>query len=185
MNELKRLPVLVAALALVGFGGAARAQDEETLPRTWSLKVGAFISNNGGMKDQAGDTWYYVGADFFPNFKVRPLRGDIHIGLDAAFRGAGGADFHSVSLSGKLIWPITDPSASQYHVYGGFGLGLYFISTAFLSDLTTVGGKFILGVDITNRYFIEFNYDYVSGFTDNLGNALRADGVTIAGGVRF
>jgi hypothetical protein len=171
-------------LMLVGPTTAARAEDE-TLPRTWSVKLGAFFSNNGGMKAQASETWWYGGVDYFPNFRFRPLRGDVHIGFDARWRSHSSVDFHVLDLNATIRWPLTNPDSSRLRVYGGFGAGIYFVQTAFLKDLTTVGAKFLLGVDLTDRLFIEANYDWVSGFTDNLGNPLRADGVSLAGGYRF
>ena len=178
------LTAVALSVLLLGPTSAARA-DDETLPRKWSVKFGAFFSNQGGMKAQAGDTWWFAGADYFPNFRYRPLRGDIKIGFDARWRSSGGAEFHILDLNAKILWPITNPEGSHMRFYGGLGAGVYFIQTAFLNDLTTVGAKFILGLDLTDRLFLEANYDWVSGFTDNLGNPLRADGVSLAAGYRF
>ncbi len=196
MNAAKRSAMGAAwrlagiALTLATVGGAACAQsktkDESYPPRTWSVKLGGFLSNNGGMKAQASDLWWAGGIDYFPNLQYRPLKGDIHLGLNAKWRSTAVSDFHIIDLGARIIWPIYNPeSAEGMRIWGGLGIGIYFIDTAFLGNTTQFGGKFSLGVDITKRWFLEVDYDYVAGFTDNQGNSLRADGLTFTGGYRF
>lgn len=172
------------ALALCS-AGTARAQDFEPLPvHPWSVKLGLFIPTNGSLKDQVADTWWYAGVDYKPNLRYRPLSGDVHLGVDFAFRDQGSKSVFSIPLLAKILWPIT-PTESRIRAYGGLGAGLYFINTRFIGGTTQPGLQFVAGVDLTERLFAEVAYDWVGGFTDDLGAGIRVDGVKLAGGVRF
>jgi len=184
--------VAAAALSLLMLGPArpAAAQrnlggDVEPQPaRPWAVKLGMFLATEGDMKDQAGEQWLYGGLDYFPNLRFRPLDGDVHFGFDAIWKSRAGSDFHSFSLSAKVIWPITDPFQTT-RVWGGVGVGVYHIQSRFEGATVQPGGKFLLGVDFGERWFAEVNYDWVGGYTDGAGVGLNTNGITIAGGYRF
>jgi hypothetical protein len=188
VNAAKRYLWSVSALGvlLLCAAGIACAQDIEPLPAPskWNVKVGAFFPTQGNLKDQTSNAWLSLAADYYPNLRYRPLNGDIYLSAGIAFRDAQGSGAFILPIIGKIVWPIT-PAGSRLRVYGGLGGGVYFINTPFIGGTTQAGAKFILGVDLKDRYFLELNYDYVSGFSDNLGNGLRVDGISLFLGYKF
>ena len=149
-----------------------------------SLHVGAFFPTQGELRSETSDAWYSAGVDFQPTVKYHPLGGNVHVGFDAAWRGGGSNRGRTLSFTGKLIWPI-NPKGHETRFWGGMALGLWVISTPNTSDLITVGSRFIAGVDITSRIYLEADYDWVSGFTDDIGHSIRVDGASVVLGVRF
>jgi len=176
--------VLVAAMLLLAAAGVAQAQDEEPVEYRWGLKAGFFYPTNNNLRDQASDFWWRVGVDYYPHFRFRPLNGDVFFGIDFAWRDHGGKGFFTIPLTVKIAWPITSPE-SRLRVYGGGGLGVCSINTAFIGATTQPVGQFFLGVDINERVFLEANYDWVGGFTDNIGTGIRTDGLSVSVGTRF
>lgn len=189
MNAVKRSAAWgrwsapLAAALLLGATGVASAQDVEPVVRRWGVKVGAFLPLNGTLRNQADDIGWSAGLEYYPNFRARPLNGDIYFALDFAGSDSG-AGFLSSSLSTRIVWLLNAPEA-RYRVYGGVGVGAAIINTGFIGATTQPIGKIILGVDVTDRLFLEANLDWVGGFTDNLGNGVRTDGVSVSVGARF
>ena len=136
------------------------------------------------LKAETSDTWYALGVDFQPGFKYHPLGGNVHFGFDGVWHGSGASGGRTLSFTGKVIWPI-NPKGQETRFWGGFGLGGYIISTPNITDFLTAGVRFIAGVDITKRIYLEADYDWVSGFTDDIGNSIRNDGVSIVLGFRL
>ena len=176
---------LSAALLLVSIAGSARAQDAEPAQtKRWAVKLGAFMPTQGALRGEAGCVCLNVGVDYYPHMASRPLNGDVVFGADFYSSSKNGKSFTCVPLTVKLLWPIS-PAGAKMPVYGGLGTGLYFVNTGFSSGVTEPGLKVILGIDITDKIFAEFNYDYVSGFTNRLSEGLRADGLSVSAGMRF
>jgi hypothetical protein len=174
-----------AALLVLCTAGTARAQDVEPLPeRTWAIKAGAFFPTQGALRNQSGSPYHYIGVDFNPNLRYKPLSASTVFSAEFMWRDSGGKTFLTIPLTLRLLWNIT-PMESRFRVYGGLGGGIYFINTGFIGGTTQAGMKFTLGVDLNERWLIETNYDWVSGFSDNLGNGIRVDGLTFALGYRY
>jgi hypothetical protein len=175
-----------AAVMVLGFTvtmPAARADEEAAPAHKLAVTLGAFFPTESTFRGAAGDAWWHAGVDYNPGLRYRPLGGTAHLGADAALRGAGGVDFNVWSLTGRIIWPLTPKENTRF--WGGFGGGVYFIHTGTISGFAAPGLKFSFGANITERWYFEADYDYISGFTDNAGIGQRADGVTVAIGVRL
>lgn len=184
MNRIMRSGLGATAAALLLVFGASTVLANGNVNHPYSIKGGAFFPTNSGMLNQSGNGWTAVGVDYFPNFHYHPLDGDVHFGADYAWRSSAGTDFNIAAITTKIIWPISPPDRTP-KIWGGAGLGVYIINARFIKGHPAIGGKFLVGADITDRIFIEANYDWVNGFTDSGGNGLRADGVTVSGGFRF
>jgi opacity protein-like surface antigen len=173
------------ALLLLCVTGMARAQDIEPIkPRSYAVKAGGFLALDGNLKDQTSDLWWFVGLEYHPNFRHRLLNGDVYFGVDFSFRDSGGKTVFSLPLLAKIVWDLT-PSAAHTHIYAGLGGGIYFINTRFIGATTQPGLQVIAGVNVTENIFVEVNYNYVSGFTDERLNGLRVDGLNFSIGHRF
>jgi hypothetical protein len=136
------------------------------------------------MKNQASGGWFHGGIDFYPNFHSKVLGGDAYFGADFNFREGNGGSTFSIPIHAKIKWNVT-PIESHVKLYLGAGIGAYFTNTRFMGGNIQPGVKFIVGVNLSERWFVEANYDYVGGFTDSNGNGLRIDGLTFAAGYKF
>lgn len=172
------------ALLLLCVTGMARAQDIEPIkPKSYAVKAGGSLALNGHLKDQTSDLWWFVGLEYHPNFRYRPLNGDVYFGVDFSFRDTAGKTVFSLPLLAKIVWGLTPTARTR--VYAGLGGGIYFINTRFIGATTQPGLQVIAGVDVTENIFVEVNYNYVSGFTDRRSNGLRVDGLNFSLGYRF
>ena len=187
MNPARRYAnfarALCTALLLVSATGAVRAQEEGNLIK-WSLRAGAFVPTQGTLRSQAGGPYWLVGAEIDPQFRYRFEGGRITFGADAFYRESGGVRFLTIPLTARITWDITPPS-SQYRVYGGLGPGGYFVSSEHRGQTLEPGVRFILGADLSKRWYFETNYDYISGFTDAAGNGIHPGGLSLLLGYRF
>ena len=176
---------LGAALLCLCAVGTARAQDVEPwVPKTWAVKAGFFFPTQGTLRNQSGSPYYDIGVDYSPPLRYRPVGAQLVIGTDFMWRTGSGLSYLTIPITASLLWDISAPTA-RVHVYGGVGAGIYFINTGFIGGTTQAGLKFTVGADITQKFFLEMNYHYVGGFSDNLGNGIRVDGLTFAVGHRF
>ncbi len=187
MKANRRLLGTLAAVCGLFIAGntSAKAQDPEApVPHTLSVKLGAFVPTQGTLKNQSSSPYYGLGFEYDPNFRYKlGGGGNITFGLDFLYRGNGGLKYLTIPITVRSTWTLSKDE-SKIRTYGGMGLGLYIINTGFIGATTQPGAKFILGADITHKYFVELNYDYIAGFNDNLGNSLRADGLTLWLGIR-
>ena len=173
--------LLGAFLALVTMPKTTKAQDSEPIvPATWSVKLGVFMPSNGNAKRAGTSTWWAMGVDYNCPTRMKPLNAEIHLGVDVNTHG----DATIVPVTVKMIWPF-HTADSPFRAYVGLGAGLYFTNFPHGGNTVQPGVKAIVGVDISKKMFIEANYDYAAGFSNNLGQGLRADGLTAAVGVRF
>ena len=176
---------VLSALAVLSLSGAARAQDPEPVEtHQWALRAGAFFPTQGTLRNQSGSPYYNFGIDYNPNLRTRPAGGQVYFSVDFKFRESGGLTYLTIPLTANVVWNLT-PATSSYRLYGGLGAGIYFINTGFIGGTAQPGARFIVGADFSEYYFVELNYDYVGGFTDNRGNGLRVDGLTFSVGRRF
>jgi hypothetical protein len=171
-----------AALAVLcaGFSVTAKAQDYEPAePSTWAIKAGVFLPSEGTLKSQTNNVWTQVGLLYTPNFRTRLLSGDVQFGADFAWEGSS----YAIPLYARIIWPLSD-EAFRYQVYGGIGAGVYFINSPNISSTVQGGAQFVLGVNLNRNWFAEVQYDWVSGYSDNLSNSVRVDGLKLQIGWR-
>ena len=170
---------------MLGIAATARAQDPEPVePHKYDLRLGAFFPTQGNLRSQSGSPYYVVGIDYNPLLRYKPAGGTVFFSVDFKFRESGGLSFLTVPLLANVSWNITPPT-SQYRLWAGLGGGVYFINTGFIGGTTQAGARFFVGADITDRWFLLFDYDYVGGFTDDRGNGIRVDGLTFSVGRRF
>ena len=186
MKSSTRLSAVLGAACALFFTAntSAKAQDPE--PREThqlSFKVGAFTPTNGTLRNDSGTPYIALGVEYDPNLRFKLGGARIVLGADVLYRTSAGRKYLTVPFTVKALWNLTNPD-SRFHLYGGFGGGIYVINTGFIGGTTQLGAKFIAGLDITEKYFAEINYDYVGGFSDNLGRGVRADGITFWFGIR-
>jgi hypothetical protein len=188
VNAAKRYAIVARAVGVAVLLActtvAARAQDEGEANPRWSLKAGAFFPTQGTLRGQSGSPYYVLGVEFDPDFRYRFEGGRIAFGAEAMFRESRKTRFLTIPLTARITWDITPPTSSS-RVYGGLGAGIYFIGTQFEGQTLQPGARFILGADLGERWFIETNYDYVSGFTDSAGNGIKPSGLSLLLGYRY
>ncbi len=183
--RIRLVVALTTAVLVIGVGTAARAQDPEPAQlHKWDLKAGVFFPTQGALRSQSGSPYINIGVDYHPDLRYRPAGGEIYFNVDFKFRGSGGLSYLTIPLTANIVWNLT-PVSTQYRVYGGLGVGAYFINTGFIGGTLQPGVRFIVGADISEKYFLELDYDYTGGFTDSRGNGLRVDGLTFSLGRRF
>ena len=187
MKSTSRLAGVIGASCALFFAGnsIARAQDPE--PREThqlSFKIGAFTPTQGVLRNDSGTPFVALGVEYDPNLRFKLFGGGrVVLGGDIYYRTSAGRKYLIVPITVKTLWNLTN-AESRFHLYGGIGAGLYFINTGFVGGTTQLGAKFIAGLDITEKVFAEINYDYIGGFSDNLGRGVRADGITFWLGIR-
>jgi hypothetical protein len=184
-KRLLGFAALAAIVTLVCSTTAARAQDVEPAKhRQFAVKLGTFLPCDGALKTQSDNAWWYVGIDYLPNFRYRLLNSQVGFDVDLRFRDSAGFGFLADSVGVKMLWTLTGPE-SKARVYAGIGGGIYFLNSAFISASVQPGMKAILGVDLTDRVFLEGAFSWVSGYTDESGAGIHPNGTTVALGVRF
>lgn len=181
---IRMIQLAVLCIGAGGFAAGAKAQDIEARPTKFSVKLGIFQPTQGGMMNTAGRHWYDVGFDFFPKYKTGPTTDSLYFGMDFYWRSSGGQNTFSIPVLAKYRKYLS-PLGARPRWYVGVGGGLYFVNAKNLSSTVQPGVRGIFGVDITHKFFLELNYDYVSGFSNNLGVPLRADGFAVSAGVKF
>ena len=186
MNAARRYAMLAravgVALLFAGTTSAARAQDDAN--PTWSVKAGVFFPTQGTLRSQSGSPYYALGVQFDPDFRYRFEGGRIAFSAEAFYRENKKTRFLTIPLVARITWDITPPDTAT-RVYGGLGAGMYWISTLHEGSTLQPGARFILGADLGERWFVETNYDYVSGFSDSAGNGIKPGGISIMLGYRY
>lgn len=190
MNAAKFLAALVrTSLALVALSVvsiSAQAQDTEPAAvHKWAVKAGAFFPTNGTLRSQSGTPQMSLGVDYNPNFRYHLHGGTVSFGGELIYRENSGKKYLTIPVVAKVTWDLVQLMEGKFRVYGGVGGGAYFINTGFIGGTTQPGAQFVLGANLNERLFVELNYNYVSGFSDNLGNSVRVDGLNFYIGTRF
>jgi hypothetical protein len=173
-----------AALLLAGAGVRAEAQDAEPEHTKFALKVSMFRPTQGGLINSAGRYWWGFGFDFFPKYAAGAGKSTIYFGIDYFWRGDGGQNTFSMPILAKYRYYLSQVGGRP-RTYVGVGGGLYVVNAKNLSATVQPGLRGFIGVDLNRKLFLELNYDYVSGFSNNLGVPLRTDGFSVSAGVRF
>ncbi|MDX1932800.1 MAG: hypothetical protein SFU56_09365 [Capsulimonadales bacterium] len=193
----------LAALLVAGLGAgmatAANAQADSSVPtakpeKPWRVKLGAFFPGDGDVKDEIGSTLFSYGVSY--DFLKTNLANPIIVGayLDGA-TGSKKRDGVTLRLSYVGLGPTAryyfTPVTSATRVYGGVGLGVYFVNSkastrvggATLSlsdDETKFGGKLLAGVESGQGLFGELDYTFISEI-----NERNPGGFNVAVGYRF
>jgi len=106
-------------------------------------------------------------------FNLPIVGASTRVGIDMSFK-------NSNRIVPITISEIIQPSAGVHSpIYGGAGFGLW---NGHISGNTSTkfGFRLIGGLDLTEKFFIEANYDNVG----NLGG-VRADGFSVVAGFKF
>src|SRR5207249_444265 len=109
-------------------------EDESAPAHKLALKLGIFFPTDSTFRSINGDAWFAAGIDYNPGLRYRPLGGTVHLGSDAAFRSSGGSAVNVVSITGKIVWPLTPKMGTRF--WGAFGAGGYFINTASIAGFS-------------------------------------------------
>jgi hypothetical protein len=174
MNTTARTVIAVAAAAL-----AAPAFAQYQKPLGISVRAGLFFPSNAGARDQEGQTWFTVGADY----KIK----DLNLGANAP--GYGGALHLSVDYYGKGGFNNV-PVMLNYigRVEGGFYYGLG--AGIGFTRVPKLGGGHANDEDFV--YGFTAGYDFVRSATPLFveakyfgSNESQLNGFAIVGGVRF
>jgi hypothetical protein len=153
---------LAVAVALAAFGsaGAARAQDTGIIP--FRAKVGGFFAQ-GDAKDFAGSTTFIVEADAaIPNLG----QGKYFVSAGYSQGSDAGRKLRFVPVTiGRYFSPPNPLKGVTGNVYGGVGLGQYFVRVAngvASESKTTIGGFGVNRLQLPSKVFIEAKY-HVAG----------------------
>jgi hypothetical protein len=180
------LAAAALALSFLAAGSTARAQDiEPPFARRTALKIGAFLPSNGTYKSAVGSMLPTIGLDFNPAITSPVPNSIVSLGAEFRWKSSGGRNNLTIPVTARLLFDLTRNEESQNQTYAGIGGGLYFINVPFKSGTTQPGIKLLAGVNFGTDYFVEANYDFVSGFSNNLGQSLRVDGISLSIGRRF
>jgi hypothetical protein len=175
--------LLGVAGVLAAASGSALAQSSPLTRPTLSLKAGAFFPTSGTLKSESASPYYVVGVEADPNFRYRLAGGRIAFTAEAFYRENGKTRFLTIPLVARVTWDIT--KSEDRRVYGGLGAGIYFVESKNEGTTLQPGARFIVGVDLSKRWFFETNYDYISGFTDSVGKGIKPGGLSLQIGYRY
>lgn len=178
MKGLSRLVALCAVALTLGIFAApqARAQFDNSATDV-SLRLGANVVNRANLR-VVGDVWLAVGADV----KLRsgsPIgEGELLLGVDYYTRSKSGQTSSITAVTLTQVFSV-DPS-EKFKGYIGVGAGVYVLKPVGVSARSAFGGKLVLGYDINEKVFIEFNYHLTEKQQD-----FRGDSTTILVGYRL
>jgi len=178
VKGLSRLVALCTLALTLGIFAAPQARAQfDNASTDLSLRLGANVVNRASMR-VVGDVWLAVGADV----KLRggsPIgEGELLLGVDYYTRSKGGQTSSITAVTLTQVFSV-DPS-EKFKGYIGVGAGVYVLKPAGVSAKSVFGGKVVLGYDINERVFIEFNYHLTEKQQD-----FRGDSTTILVGYRL
>jgi len=180
--QRKTIAAMAGALALAGWMGMARparAQDTGLIPVR--VKVGALFPSSGGTRDLTGS--WHLGAE--ADVALPHLLGGRYMVSVGYFQGSdSGNKLRMIPVTiGRFIQPPNPAKRLTGNVYGGVGIGPYFVrgTVAGVSDSkVAIGGYASAGYQFPNPYFIEAKYHLVSKV-----NGLRPGGLAVMVGRHF
>jgi opacity protein-like surface antigen len=202
MVHLSKTFAAVAVVSLgLGLSTGAHAQAAKAtsnvptskVEKPWRIKIGAFFPTDGDVKDAIGSTFlsYGVSYDFFKTNVANPITVGAYIdGATNSKKNFGVTDrltYWGIGPVGRYYFtPVTSP----VRIYGGAGVGAYFIdlkSSVSVDGVTysasdnkdRFGGKLLAGVESGQGLFGELDYTFISKIEDtnpggwNLGVGYR------------
>ena len=162
---------------LLAFGIGCKPQSSNAqigIFPTLRIKAGLFLPQNSSLRNAVGNTWIKLGADVGLPVGFALLGGSTRVGIDYVANG-------SSSIIPITLTSIMQPSIGLHSpVYVGGGVGFWTGHIKGSGTSTRFGLRLLGGVEISNKAFVELQYDIV----DKLGNT-RADGFSFLVGTKF
>lgn len=149
----------LCGLAVAAASGNAQAQSQTN---SVSLKVGAFLSSGKDARRAGGREILSLEADYV----VQQIPEQNQIGV----LSIGYIERDNIRILPLTISQITYDSqkVSSYSLYHGFGIGLYsaHLDVADTSGRTKTlfGGLAVVGLNLSDRTFVEAKYHYISKY---------------------
>ena len=170
INIVKRCAVLATVLT-AGLAVSAPARASLT-PFPIRLKAGLVFPTKAPLN--GGDQWWKVGADL-----------DLPLGIGFLGKTRVGIEYCQQCTKNTII-PVTltqvySPSlAFKNPIYFGAGVGLWTAKIIGTPTATRLGGRLVAGIDVTSKYFIEGEYDFVQKV-----NGINLTNFSVALGMKF
>lgn len=161
MKTILRVAAL-CGLAVAAASGSAQAQSRYSQTNSVSLKVGAFLSSGKDARRAGGREILSFEADYV----VQQIPEQNQIGV----LSIGYIERDNIRILPLTISQITYDSqkVSSYTLYHGFGIGLYsaHLDVADTSGRTKTlfGGLATVGLNLSDRTFVEAKYHYISKY---------------------
>ena len=172
MLSIRSIAVLAAAVVTLTASVCATADDSS---KSYAVKIGASYVQTAAM--QPSGTWLALGAEAKLATGLIP-EGDARICLDYAQRSKNGQTGSITSLTLNQYFWIDGLEKT----YVGVGFGPYWLKPAGYGTELVIGAKLSLGTNLTERVFIEANYN----FTDTVsGRDDRGDSLVLSVGCRL
>lgn len=161
---------VLAGCLLLSLGGAANAQS--ALSNQISLKVGGFFPSNGNATHNGGSTMLSAGLDYaVPSTTANGTTSLPSIYLDYNGGSKDGGHVDTYGLGFALRTQATKNPAAKLGLspYVGIGVGYYEVQVKNTNvtpsesgNKGTIGGKAFVGLDLTDSFFVEANYQLIS-----------------------
>jgi opacity protein-like surface antigen len=186
---------LFAAALVMTLGDAAQAQGG-TSRKPWRVKIGAYLPADSDTEDALGTNFMSFGVGYDLKTVQTFARTTFEVYADYFKRPKHTIDFgrveaHSLGV-GLATRSVLTEQGGWFTPYAGAGLGIY---SSFVGQLDnagdydsarriSIGGKFLLGAELTNGIFGEAEFNFVP-HPSIFGSDVSLSGFQLRIGYRF
>ncbi|HEY3328705.1 MAG TPA: outer membrane beta-barrel protein [Capsulimonadaceae bacterium] len=187
------IPVVLGVLALGTIGSvnaAPIAAADKSVEKPFSVKVGAHWSNKGQANDDQGVTALSAGVDyaFAKSSAEAPYLPSVYADYAGGSHKGGHLNTYGAGVAAKIYAQTpSGATASGASLYYGAGVGVYRLEdkntyggVITSKTSTSVGGKVLVGAEISGNYFVEGNYTLLPKV-----NGANPSGFGLQVGIRF
>lgn len=165
MKHQRSMAVAALGLAIGYCGVSARPAHAQSLLRpTFRAKVGLFLPSGSG-EDFSGNNHLKGEAEVLLP-KILSGVGTTNISIGYSQGSSDGRTLRIVPVTiGKIFSPPNPAKLLTGNVYGGVGVGPYFLRASGGGDSdnkTSIGGYAMVGYEFKNKFFLEAKYQVVS-----------------------
>ncbi|HEX5323609.1 MAG TPA: hypothetical protein VFW40_07470 [Capsulimonadaceae bacterium] len=184
------MPGIFAASLLLCIGVAAQAQTTVPVQHPLSVKVGALFPTNSAATHSGGSAQISAGLDyaFGKTTQENPALPSIYLDYNGGSHDGGHVNTYGAGIAvrgyGSKPGAATTSGVSPYF---GAGVGVYHSDIKNTRDAvvqsgstTSIGGKIFAGVEFSQNYFIEANYQFLPSKA-----GVNPSGVGVQIGARF